>query len=660
MSVVPAPVRTPEIALDQRVSGVFASGGPLEARLDAYQPREVQIEMACAVSSAIATQDVLVCEAGTGTGKSLAYLVPALLSGRRTIVSTGTRHLQDQLFFRDLPLAREAVGAGVRCALLKGRSNYLCRERLKRNALRGRHLDPALDRDLNAIEAWSHHTLEGDIAEVAEIPEHAPAWRFATSTADNCLGQECPSYSECHVLRARRNAIEADLLIVNHHLFFADMVLREEGFGELLPGAETVVLDEAHQLAEIATRFFGTTHSSAQTVELLRDAVRAHHDEAGETPALVELAEVCESALLALHRALGGGGRRLAWSEALAVPEVEEGVRTLAASLDALCETLDAMAVRGTALQNCAQRAALARSRFEFLTHPDEGTADPVRWVETRRVGFTLHASPLDIAPMVSERVYASPCAWIFTSATLAVEGSLSHFAERLGLDQPLAQVWPSPFDFARQALCYLPPGLPDPRSPEYHPALVEELVPLLEATRGRAFVLFTSFRAMEAVQELLPERISYPVLVQGVAPRHELLDRFRRQANAVLLGTYSFWEGVDVRGEALSCVIIDKLPFAPPDDPVLRARLRYLRELGQDPFMTHQLPHAVLALKQGVGRLIRDPGDRGVVVLCDPRVVQKGYGRVFLNSLPDMPITRKQKDVGDFFSRDDSARRVE
>ena len=659
MSAVPARVRTPDVPLDERVAEVFASGGPLDARLDAYQPRGVQIEMACAVSSAIATQDVLVCEAGTGTGKTLAYLVPALLSGRRTIISTGTRHLQDQLFFRDLPLARKALGARARCALLKGRSNYLCRERLKRSASRGRHFDSALDRDLSAIETWAYSTVEGDSAEQADIPEHAPAWRLATSTADNCLGQECPSYSECHVLRARRNAIEADLLVVNHHLFFADMVLREEGFGELLPGAETVILDEAHQLAETATRFFGATHSSAQTVELLRDAVRAHHDEAGEMSALSELASDCESALLELRRVLGGSGRRIAWSEAFDVPEVEDAARSLAASLDALCEALEPMAVRGGALQNCAQRAALARSRFEFLTHPEEG-ADPVRWVETHRVGFTLRASPLDIAPMVSERVYALPCAWIFTSATLAVEGSLSHFAGRLGLDQPLAHVWPSPFDFARQALCYLPPGLPDPRSPHYHPALVEELVPVLEATRGRAFVLFTSFRAMEEVRALLPARIPYPVLLQGIAPRHELLDRFRRQANAVLLGTYSFWEGVDVRGEALSCVIIDKLPFAPPDDPVLRARMRYLRELGQDPFMSHQLPHAVLALKQGVGRLIRDPEDRGVVVLCDPRVVQKGYGRVFLNSLPEMPITRERGDIRTFFSRDESVHRAE
>ena len=659
MSAVPVRVRTPDILLDDSVGGVFASAGPLASVLDTYQPRSVQIEMACAVSSAIAAEDVLVCEAGTGTGKTLAYLVPALLSGRRTIVSTGTRHLQDQLFFRDLPLARKAVGARARCALLKGRSNYLCLERLKRNASHRRHLDSALERDLAAIEAWARTSVEGDIAEMAEIPENAPAWRLATSTADNCLGQECPSYSECHVHRARRKAIEADLLVVNHHLFFADMVLREEGFGELLPGAETVVLDEAHQLAETATRFFGTTHSSAQTAELLRDAVRAHDDEAGDQPALADLANDCEGALYALHRALGGSGRRFAWSEALAVPEVENAAQALAASLEGLCEALEPMAERGAALQNCAQRAALARSRFEFLTRfEDEG--DPVRWVETHRVGFTLHASPLDIAPMISERVYATSCAWVFTSATLAVEGNLSHFAERLGLDQPLAHVWPSPFDFESQALCYLPPGLPDPRSRDYPTALVEELVPLLEATRGRAFVLFTSFRAMGEVWEALPARISYPVLLHGSAPRHELLDRFRRQANAVLLGTYSFWEGVDVRGEALSCVVIDKLPFAPPDDPVLRARLRYLRELGQDPFMSHQVPQAVLALKQGFGRLIRDPEDRGVVVLCDPRVMQKGYGRVFLRSLPEMPITRERSDVRQFFAGDETARRAQ
>ena len=605
MSAVPARLRAPDLRLDDAVAGVFASHGPLAASMDSYRPRGVQIEMASVVSSAIATQDVLVCEAGTGTGKTLAYLVPALLSGRRTIVSTGTRNLQDQLFHRDLPLARKAVGARTRCALLKGRSNYLCRERLKRSAAFGRHLDPVLERDLAAIEDWARHSVDGDIAEMTEIPENAPAWRHATSTADNCLGQECPSYSECHVHRARRNAIEADLVVVNHHLFFADMVLREEGFGELLPGAEAVVLDEAHQLPETATRFFGTAHSSAQTAELVRDSVRAHRDEAGDQPDLGGLAGECEHALAELHRALHECGRRLTWAEAFASPAVEPAARGLASALQGLCEALEPMAVRGVALQSCAQRAALARSRFEFLTRVEE-EKDPVRWVETHRFGFTLHASPLDIAPMMSERVYASPCAWVFTSATLAVEGSLSHFVERLGLDEPLAQVWPSPFDFERQALCYLPPGLPEPRSPDYATALLEELVPVLEATRGRAFVLFTSFQSMEALRRTLPERIPYPVLTQGSAPRRELLERFRRQAGAVLLGTYSFWEGVDVRGEALSCVAIDKLPFAPPDDPVLRARIRFLRELGQDPFLGYQLPQAVLALKQGCGRLIR------------------------------------------------------
>ena len=651
MSAAPVRLRSPELRFDDAVARVFESRGPLSSGLDAYRPRRVQIEMACAVSSAIEAQDVLVCEAGTGTGKTLAYLVPALLSGRRTVVSTGTRNLQDQLFGRDLPLARRAAGVHARCALLKGRSNYLCRERLERSAASGRHLDPALQSDLATIEEWARHTVEGDIAEVSEVPESAPAWRHATSTADNCLGPECPSYSGCHVHRARRNALEADLLVVNHHLFFADMVLREEGFGELLPGAETVVLDEAHQLAETATRFFGTTHSSAQTVELLRDAVRAQREEAGEEPALFALAGECEGALSAFRRALGGLGARLTWYEAAASPALGRAAQRLASSLCVLCEALEPMAQRGVALRNCAQRAALARSRFDFLTRAEEED-DPVRWVEVHRTGFTLHASPLDVAPMMAERVYASPCAWVFTSATLAVEGSLSHFAQRVGLDEPLAQVWPSSFDFESQALCYLPPGFPDPRSPDYSAALLEELVPVLEATRGRAFVLFTSFRAMETIWRDLPGRVPFPVLLQGSAPRRELLERFRELANAVLLATYSFWEGVDVRGEALSCVVIDKLPFASPDDPVLRARVRFLRNRGEDPFMSYQLPQAVLSLKQGVGRLIRDPEDRGVVVLCDPRVVRKGYGRAFLDSLPPMPKTRERDDIRRFFER--------
>ena len=548
---------------------------------------------------------------------------------------------------------REALGTRGRCALLKGRANYLCRERLERNASPGRRPSPEVEDDLAAIRDWARHTVEGDIAEMTDIPENAPAWRHATSTVDNCLGQECPSYSECHVQRARRNAIEADLVVVNHHLFFADMVLREEGFGELLPGAEAVVLDEAHQLAEIATRFFGTTHSSAQTMELLRDAGRAHHDEAGDLPALSALVRECEDALSRLHRVLGRTGARMTWAEAMCEPSVEHAAGVLLCTMQSLSEVLEPMAPRGAALQNCSARAALALSRLRFITRAeDEAEGDPVRWVETHRGGFTLHASPLDVAPMIAERVYAERCAWVFTSATLAVEGTLAHFAERLGLDEPLAHVWPSPFDFRRQALCYLPPGLPDPRSDGYAAAFLEELVTVLEATRGRAFVLFTSHQAMEGVHRGLPARVPYPVLLQGSAPRSRLLARFRRHANAVLLGTYSFWEGVDVRGEALSCVVIDKLPFAPPHDPVLRARMRYLRELGRDPFLSYQLPQAVLALKQGFGRLIRGPDDRGVVVLCDPRLVRKSYGRTFLNSLPEMPATQDRTEIPRFFSQ--------
>lgn len=644
-------LRIPEARPDAGLARVFAPEGPLAASVPGYRPRAAQIEMANAVSLAIETQDVLICEAGTGTGKTFAYLVPALLSGRRTIISTGTRNLQEQLFHRDLPLTRNALGVRGRCALLKGRGNYLCSERLKQSASSGPGLEPEMESDLAVIRDWASRTVDGDIAELAEVPENAPAWRHATSTPDNCLRQECPSYAGCHLLRARRNAIEADLLVVNHHLLFADMVLREEGFGELLPGVETLVLDEAHQLAEIATRFFGTTQSSAQMADLLRDTESAYRDEAGDQPDLPEVARDCEDALRALHRALAGSvrGARLAWADAIREPEVERAALRLVDSLQCLSEALEPMAVRGAALQNCFQRAESALARVRSVTRT-EGEGGTVRWVETQRFGFTFHASPLDVAPMISERVYAERCAWVFTSATLAVDATLAHFAQRLGLDEPLARIWPSPFDFERQALCYLPPGLPDPRSPGYRAAFVEELVAVVEATRGRAFVLFTSYRAMEEVQHVLPARIPYPVLLQGSAPRNALLDRFRRHANAVLLGTYSFWEGVDVRGEALSCVVIDKLPFAPPDDPVLRARMHFLRESGRDPFVTHQLPQAVLLLKQGVGRLLRDPGDRGVVVLCDPRIVRRGYGRVFLNSLPPMPTTRDRDAIRSFF----------
>ena len=649
-------LRTPETRPDAGLARVFAPEGPLAASVPGYRPRAAQIEMANAVSLAIETQDVLICEAGTGTGKTFAYLVPALLSGRRTIISTGTRNLQEQLFHRDLPLTRNALGVRGRCALLKGRGNYLCSERLKQSASSGPGLEPEMESDLAVIRDWASRTVDGDIAELAEVPENAPAWRHATSTPDNCLRQECPlvrrmppAPSPAQRDRSRSSGRQTTISSLPTwccaRRASASCCPVSKPWCSTRPTSSPRSPPASSEPPRAVRRWRICCATRSPRTATRRATSRLCPSGCGIAKAPCGR---CTVLLRGASAAPGWRGR-----DAIREPEVERAAVRLVDSLQCFSEALEPMAVRGAALQSCFQRAENALARVRSLTRT-EGEGGTVRWVETQRFGFTFHASPLDVAPMISERVYAERCAWVFTSATLAVDATLAHFAQRLGLDEPLARVWPSPFDFKRQALCYLPPGLPDPRSPGYRAAFVEELVAVVEATRGRAFVLFTSYRAMEEVQHVLPARIPYPVLLQGSAPRNALLDRFRRRANAVLLGTYSFWEGVDVRGEALSCVVIDKLPFAPPDDPVLRARMHFLRESGRDPFVSHQLPQAVLLLKQGVGRLLRDPGDRGVVVLCDPRIVRRGYGRVFLNSLPPMPTTRDRDAIRSFFPPED------
>ena len=671
----PADIHATSPAVDP-TARVFSEGGPLAGRIPGYQPRVQQLEMAQAVAATLADYSVLVCEAGTGTGKTLAYLVPAVLSGGKIIISTGTRNLQDQLFHRDLPLVLQALGIQVKAALLKGRANYLCLQRLREVTLSGQSLDGALEADLAEIRTWAGLTRHGDTAELTSIPEDAPVWRHATSTADNCYGQECPAIADCHVLKARRRAIESDVLVVNHHLFFADMVLRQEGFGELLPGADAVILDEAHQLPDIATRFFGTSISSTQLIGLARDAETAYRIEAGDQPALPAAAGALRRAVQAFTGRLDSRESRVTWEELALRPGIKEAVEALNGALEALRVVLVQLAERGSLLDACQRRCDLHRARFAALARdpdpkgapadsewpgsdwgdtspPDyEQTVPEVRWLERQARGFVWHASPLEVSSQMAERIHGQRCAWIMTSATLAVGGRLDHFSARIGAGEARHQVWGSPFDFERQALCYLPPGLPDPRSADYSNALLETICQVLAISEGRAFVLFTSHAAMEMAASRLRTRLEFPLFVQGDAPRSELLEQFRSTANAVLLGTHSFWEGVDVRGDALSCVIIDKLPFAPPSDPVLRARLERLRAQGREPFREHQLPQAVLTLKQGVGRLIRDTEDRGVVVLCDPRVAGKGYGKVFIKSLPPMPITRDLDDLIDFFSR--------
>lgn len=627
---------------------LLGSASPLAQRIPGFLPRIAQQQMAAAVAAAILSPDKLIVEAGTGTGKTFAYLLPALHCGRKIIISTGTRHLQDQLFRHDLPVVREALNAPAAIALLKGRANYLCHHRLALAGAEGRFHSRQELHQLELIRAWSDRTRSGDIAGLPEIPEDSGWWPRVTSTVDNCLGQECEFFRDCFVVKARRAALEADVVVINHHLLFADMVLREEGFGELLPGVDAIIIDEAHQLPEVASVFFGTGVSSHQLHDLVRDIQIESLREAADLSGLPEEAQRIEGIVRRIRLALGAADRRGSWADIADDNQVQELLRELIATLTRLASGLELAAERGKGLDSCRQRTAIVLERLRFLL--EETTEEFIHWFETRHQSFRLNLTPLNVAPAFTRALESLPRAWVFTSATLAVGSSFSHFASRLGLDGARTLQLKSPFDYERNALLYLPETLPDPADPRYTAAVVACAREVLAASEGRAFLLFTSHTALKEAASLLEGTMDYPLLVQGSAPRTELLARFRHLGNAVLLGTSSFWEGVDVRGSALSCVIIDKLPFASPGDPVLQARIDALRRQGRNPFIEYQLPNAVIALKQGAGRLIRDIDDRGVLVLCDPRLRRRSYGRVFLDSLPDMPRTGDVEDVRDFF----------
>lgn len=634
------------------LNDVFAGSGRLARALSGYAPRDAQRRMATAVAESLDEGTTLVVEAGTGTGKTFAYLVPALLSGKKVIVSTGTKHLQDQLFDRDLPTLRNALAVSTRVALLKGRANYLCLHRLDLTAAEGRFSSRAQAAELELVRSWAGRTKSGDIRELTEIAEDSTLWPRVTSTSDNCLGSECPNYSDCHVVKARRAAQDAELLVINHHLLFADMALKEEGFGELLPGVDAVIIDEAHQLADIATQFFAISLGSRQLGNLARDAVQEHLREAGDMSELPEAAAALEKAVADLRLAFGPGSRREPWQTYGQDARIRSAVQELTDQLESLRAWLEQAAPRGRGLENCWKRAEQLCARVAMLSSPPAPSefGHYIQWVETFARGFAIHFTPLEIAELFRTRVEALQSTWIFTSATLAVGESFAHYTQTLGLQEPRTLLLDSPFDYARNAVLYLPPGMPDPRAPDYTRAVIEVARQSIEASRGRAFLLFTSHRALQEAAAALADTRDYPLLIQGQAPRAELLARFRALGNAVLLGTGSFWEGVDVRGEALSLVLIDKLPFASPGDPVLQARIDALRAAGGNPFVDYQIPTAVIALKQGVGRLIRDVQDRGVLVLCDPRLINKGYGRIFRSSLPPMRTTRVLADVQRFF----------
>ena len=626
----------------------FSDNGPLSTVISGYQARSAQVEMATAIADAIDKQQHLIAEAGTGTGKTFAYLVPAILSGKKAIISTGTKNLQDQLFNKDLPIIRKALKVPFIAALLKGRSNYLCSYRLQ-NAVTstlGFSKEDAVA--LAKIKLWAKRTQSGDSSEMAEVNEGDPIWYHATSTLDNCLGQDCPDYSECFLVKARKKAQEADILVVNHHLLCADWSLRDSGFGELLPNAEVVVIDEAHQLADTASNFLGVTVGAKQLNDLAQDALMEYFKDATDIPALRTACEDLEHEIKDLRLAFGIELKRGEWQDIVSNPKLSGGLQSVKEQMQRLADQLKLASVKTKALESCSKRAEEMLQKLNLIL--DDRSGKWIRWYETHRKTFTLSLTPLDIASEFHGFMQQHQAAWIFTSATLSIANKFNYFANNLGLNNTLSKSWGSPFDYPNQSLFYHPKGLPQPNDPNFIPLIVEFALPVLQASQGRAFFLFTSHRALNEAAELLAKKIKYPLLIQGSRPKALLLEQFKEAGNAVLLGTSSFWEGVDVRGEALSCVIIDKLPFASPGDPVLKARLEAMTQQGNNPFFEYQLPTAVIALRQGIGRLIRDVTDRGVLMVCDPRLLKKSYGQLFLDSVPPMKRTRDIIDVQEFF----------
>jgi len=633
---------------------IFSPDGPLAKAISGYRVRDQQVEMAERIAAAIKGCSVFIAEAGTGTGKTFAYLVPALRSGGKVIVSTGTKTLQDQLFNKDLPMVRDALKAPVKIALLKGRANYVCPYHLERSLADGRFLTREDAADARRISVFAKVTHTGDKAECLEVSENSPVWSQVTSTRENCLGQDCPDYKDCFVMQARREAMAADLVVVNHHLFFADVMLRDEGMAELLPACNTVIFDEAHQLPEVATLFFGDTVSTAQVLDLSRDARSEGLTHARDCLDLQNAARNLEKVAKDLRLAVGLDAGRFSYGQLLEKPEFAPALKALEDEVVAFAAILETQAERAEGLEKCWQRAGeLAQALGQWQKLTDDGY---VRWAEAFSQSLQLNATPLDVAEIFRKQMGGHPRAWIFTSATLAVQGKFHHYCAELGLGEPDSACWHSPFEYEKQAMLYAPLGMPEPNSYGYTEAVVDAAFPAVIASGGGAFFLCTSLRAMRRTHELLKARLEeggheMPLLMQGEGSKNDLLQRFRHLGNAILVGSQSFWEGVDVRGEALSLVVIDKIPFAPPDDPVLSARIEQMKQQGRNAFIEYQLPRAVINVKQGAGRLIRDESDTGVLMICDPRLLSKPYGRRVWQSLPPMKRTKELADVINFFA---------
>ncbi len=633
------------------ISKIFSASGALGKVIPGFQPRQSQLDMANAVHNTIKNGSQLVVEAGTGTGKTFAYLAPALISGKKIIISTGSKNLQEQLFHRDLPLMVDALGFTGRVALLKGRSNYLCHDRLSRQMIESHdsQSDPTLLSQLVKIRSWSSSTKSGDLGECDAIAEDSPLIPTVTSNNDNCLGKECPSFGDCFVNKARAKALEADIVVVNHHLFLADIAIKETGFGELIPEADVFIFDEAHQLPDIASHYFGQSLSSRQLMDLAKDIEIGYRTEARDMRQLQKIANRLSQSAMDLRIVLGDPGFRGNWRDALKSEPIKRELLRLKDALELVYDVLKLALGRSQLLDTAFDRAALLKARLERVC--DVSITGYSYWFECSPRHFTLHITPLSVADKFKDQIEQQQGSWIFTSATLAVQDDFSHFTQRLGLVPEQQFSLPSPFDYQNQALLCVPRFLPEPNSFGMAEKLVEMLLPVIVKNGGRCFFLCTSHQMMKKLAERFREQLDLPVLVQGETSKQRLLAEFMELGNALLVATGAFWEGIDVRGDTLSCVIIDKLPFTAPDDPLLKARIEDCRLKGGEPFSQVQIPDAVITLKQGVGRLIRDQKDKGALIICDNRLVTKQYGAVFLHSLPPIPRTRDLSLVSDFLA---------
>jgi ATP-dependent DNA helicase DinG len=653
------------------ISLIFADSGPLATTLNGFEPRDGQRQMAAAVAGVIEGGGTLLAEAGTGTGKTLAYLIPAILSRQRVLVSTGTKNLQEQIFFKDLPTLTDALPVPFTATLMKGRSNYLCLHRFQSfeaEETNGLFERPEKAVFLPVIQEWAKTTKTGDRAELRDLPEDLPLWKEISAEADTCLGTECPRYGDCFVTLMRQRAAESDVVIVNHHLLCADASVRKSAYGEVIPSCATLVVDEAHQLEDVATQYFGVAFSNYRVDDLLRDAHRLLATSSFEPNQAQTLARALTRVSMHAHGfftglSLGrvqnpaeGRARYTAdafgehATDALALIRSLEGLEaTLALIQQPTSDQPGAVVDVDETIATLQRRAGELRNDLRFLMRADD--PDYVFYVESRgKAGFSLRASPIDVSRIVRESLFDRYRSIVLTSATLAVDGSFAYVKGRLGLRDADEIRVPSEFDFRTQALLYLPRRMPPPKSPSFVEAVARETIALVSHSQGRAFVLFTSYRVLHAVRPFIEMAVPYPVLVQGTAPRSALIDEFRSAGNAILLATSSFWQGVDVVGDALSCVVIDKLPFASPGDPVTSARIDAITARGGDAFSDYQVPLAILSLQQGLGRLIRHRADRGVLAVLDPRLRTMGYGRRFLDSLPPAPVTYDLSTVGEFF----------